>query len=241
MVKKIDPPYSIKLSKKRFLLYQERKTLIFATNFGLKILALSKNCLADETFKTASPPFYQVYTLFGSSIKWKIPIVWALLGEKTEEIYHKIFGFFAPETSRNFGNFFHARKYYLRLQDGVIQAIRKIFFVAQYSGCWFHNSQCILQKFQDFWLYTFYMHDQKIKRISKKFISVCSTCHLATEKENLGKIFDYLWNFGCWDQPQWKCGMFSIDQLTFEQTLARVGMLAGIKLWELLDQVFGKF
>ena len=61
----IDPPWSVKLNKKRFLLYQESKILIFVTDFGLKFLALSKNCLADGTFKTAPPPFYQIYTIFG--------------------------------------------------------------------------------------------------------------------------------------------------------------------------------
>ena len=54
----IDPPWFMTLNKKRFLLYQESKILIVATDFGLKFLALSKNCLADGTFKTAPPPFY---------------------------------------------------------------------------------------------------------------------------------------------------------------------------------------
>ena len=44
------------LAIKRFL-YQESKILIFATDFGLKFLAFSKNCLNDETFKTTLPPF----------------------------------------------------------------------------------------------------------------------------------------------------------------------------------------
>ena len=63
---RIDPPSSMTLSKRLFLLYQESKNLIFATNFDLKFLALPKNCLADGTFKTAPPPFHQIYTIFGS-------------------------------------------------------------------------------------------------------------------------------------------------------------------------------
>ena len=89
---KIDPPWSMTLNKKRFLIYQESKLLIFANDFGLKLLALSKNCLADGTFKTAPSPLYQIYTIFGSSKEWKFPVVWALLGQKSNKNYQNFFG-----------------------------------------------------------------------------------------------------------------------------------------------------
>ena len=54
---KIDPSWSMTLRKKRFLLYQENKILIFAMDFGLKFLAFLKNFLADGTVKMAPPPF----------------------------------------------------------------------------------------------------------------------------------------------------------------------------------------
>ena len=50
-------------------------------------------------------------------------------------------------------------------EKDVIPAIRKIFFVSQHSSCWFHYSQCILRKIQEFGLNTFFMNDQKIQKI----------------------------------------------------------------------------
>ena len=111
---KIDPPWSMTLNKKRFLIYQESKLLIFANDFGLKLLPLSKNCLADGTFKTAPSPLYQIYTIFGSSKEWKFPVVWALLGQKSNKNYQNFFG-----------TFFHAGKLITDYETGVIPAIRK--------------------------------------------------------------------------------------------------------------------
>ena len=47
--------------------------------------------LGDGTFKSAPKPFVKIFTLFGVTGDWKTPVVWALLGGKTEEIYDKFF------------------------------------------------------------------------------------------------------------------------------------------------------
>ena len=64
---------------KRFLLFQDRGILIFATDEGLNFLSKTKSLLADGTFKSAPPPFTQIYTFFATAENWKIPVVWAIL------------------------------------------------------------------------------------------------------------------------------------------------------------------
>ena len=54
----IEPLWTLNVTMKRFLLHQETKTVIFSSN-GLEFMALSKKALADGTFKTALPPFFQ--------------------------------------------------------------------------------------------------------------------------------------------------------------------------------------
>ena len=62
------------------------------------------------------------------------------------------------------------------------------------------------------------------------------------ENENSGKIFEYLWIFGFWDQFQCKCETFPIELSILEQRMfARDGIQAGKKLWALFDQIFGNF
>ena len=145
------------LNKKRFLLYQESKLLIFATDFGLKFLALSKNCLADGTFKTAPSLFYQIYTMFGPSKESKLPVVCALLGQKSEKKLPNFFWNVAPKNSRNFGNFFHAGKLITDYETGVIPAIRKRSLSRNILVVGFTILSAFLRKNQEFGLYTFYL------------------------------------------------------------------------------------
>ena len=80
-------------NNKYFLLHQGDNMLIFATIQGLELLLRSKNNLGDGTFKTASRTFLQIYTIFGSSENWKVPIVWAFLMQKSEETYYHFLSF----------------------------------------------------------------------------------------------------------------------------------------------------
>ena len=77
----IQEPWALTSNGKQFLLHQEPKMTIFATKQGLEFLR-SKIFLSDGTFMTAPPPFQQIYTVFGSTDEWKIPVIWGLLGEK---------------------------------------------------------------------------------------------------------------------------------------------------------------
>ena len=71
-----------------FLLHQESGIVLFATDAGLNFFQQSKVLSGDGTFKTAAPPFLQFFVIYGTHENFKIPVIWALLGSKTEEIYN---------------------------------------------------------------------------------------------------------------------------------------------------------
>ena len=118
------------------------------------------------------------------------------------------------------------------------------------SGCWFHHSDCILQKKLTKTNYTW-----KIQKLKKKLAShLCQFCGftvtLATYKnenqeinknEYIRNILDFLWNFR--DQFSWKCGPFTIDQLTSEpQTFAKIKIRIEVakNCWKPISRYFLK-
>ena len=64
------------LNDQDFVLFQEPKLIIFATKKSLEFLTRSSYLLSDGTFKTAPPPFIQIYTVFAAEKNWKLPVVW---------------------------------------------------------------------------------------------------------------------------------------------------------------------
>ena len=106
-LREISIPETWRLTKnnQNFLLHQEEGILIFATKHGLEFLVRSKNVLSDGTYKTAPAPFSQIYTIFrtaGSNDEWKIPVVWALLGSKSQEISEKFSKFWTKNVWKSF-------------------------------------------------------------------------------------------------------------------------------------------
>ena len=164
--------WALALNKKQFLLHQETGMLIFATDQGLEFLIRSKSILSDGTFKTAPPPFLQIYTLFGATTEWKIPVVWALLGSKTEEIYSKMFEILIIKGYEKFGVTLMPELIVTDYESGIIPAIKKIFFVPQHNGCWFHFSQRIYRKFQDQGLALAYQQNPSVQNVARRLFSL---------------------------------------------------------------------
>ena len=61
-------------------------TAIFFTSSGewYCYICQSEVLLGDGTFRTAATSFVQIYVFYGTHEYFKIPVVWAFLGSKTE-------------------------------------------------------------------------------------------------------------------------------------------------------------
>ena len=92
----IQPPYTMTSSNQSFLLWDSgagdrNRILVFSTERNLELLA-SRNShwMADGTFKTAPPLFAQLLTIHAIIFNTVIPLVYALLPNKTKDTYKRL-------------------------------------------------------------------------------------------------------------------------------------------------------
>lgn len=85
--------FQITNSGEQFLFHDSGPTknriLIFATQRNLNILRDCKDWLADGTFKTSPSIFFQVFTIHGIFSNQPIPLIYALLPNKSKTTYEK--------------------------------------------------------------------------------------------------------------------------------------------------------
>ena len=73
-----------------------KKIFMFTTTNNLKLLCASKYWVMDGTFKAAPNLFHQLYTIHcniadGEGENCIVPVVYALMPGKSQEIYQKLF------------------------------------------------------------------------------------------------------------------------------------------------------
>uniref|UniRef100_A0A0L8HQ62 FLYWCH-type domain-containing protein n=1 Tax=Octopus bimaculoides TaxID=37653 RepID=A0A0L8HQ62_OCTBM len=129
---------------KQFLLYDSGpghdRMLIFTTQNNLRILASSEHLQVDGTFKTVPQLFEQLYTVHAIKNDFIIPIVYALLPDKTADTYRKLF---AKITSSVLN--LQVTTIMLDFKLATITAVKE-FNTALHYGCLFHLGQCLYQK-----------------------------------------------------------------------------------------------
>ena len=122
----------------------EGRILVFASNKAREILANSKDTVfMDGTFKSCSKQFNQIYTIhidIGSTPEEtnKIPLLFALLSNKTKETYNILFS-----SVKNKLPNWKPSLVKLDFEQAVISALENNFPEAQISGCNFHFNQCL--------------------------------------------------------------------------------------------------
>ncbi|XP_029053857.1 uncharacterized protein LOC114881283 [Osmia bicornis bicornis] len=120
--------------------------LMFCTLDNLKHLAGAKYWLMDGTFNTVPLLFKQLYTIHtsvgGSENSVSVPLLYALMTNKSEELYSRLF--------QELNDWADENKIPLRpdfiltdFEKSSINAIGFEFPGAQSKGCYFHLGQCI--------------------------------------------------------------------------------------------------
>ena len=91
----IPPIYQETTAGQPFLLHdsghEENRILVFATNDNIQLLAESPSWFMDGTFKTAPELFFQLYTIHSCTAKKVLPCVYALLPNKQQATYNRLF------------------------------------------------------------------------------------------------------------------------------------------------------
>ncbi|CAF0868187.1 unnamed protein product [Rotaria sordida] len=158
--------YSITLSGMHFakdITDGTERILLFTTSENLKWLQEAKFWIMDGTFKTVPTLFRQLYSIHapaGGNVTFRIvPLVYALMSNKSEELYQRLFqelNELADENELELKPDFVLTDF----EKGSINAVKSEYPSAQSKGCHFHLGQSVYRQVQDAGLTTKYGTDQ---------------------------------------------------------------------------------
>lgn len=105
------------------------------------MLENSNIIICDGTFFVAPQGFSQVYTIMGKFKNKNIPLIYCITKQKDEKNYEYIFNFIRNKINCS-------KKYFLiDNEKAPFNVIRKFFPDSLITGCYFHLSQILWQKF----------------------------------------------------------------------------------------------
>lgn len=142
----------------RFLLYsgQEGKLLIFCSDTELNTLYKSTYIVCDGTFEMAPDSAYQLYTMHGFYKDEGMPLVWALLPNKTKNTYVEMFSAVREALIERYTDVGCSHCFLVDFELAAIDAIGVVFPESSIKGCTFHFRQALMRHVTDEGLRTIY-------------------------------------------------------------------------------------
>ena len=144
----------------RFLLYsgQNGRLLIFAADTELQTLYNSEYVVCDGTFEMAPNSSYQLYTMHAFVSEEGMPVVWALLPNKSKATYIEMFTAVQRALVEKHGNNGQSRSFLVDFELAAIDAIGTVFPESRVKGCTFHFRQALMRHAADEGLRTAYVN-----------------------------------------------------------------------------------
>jgi hypothetical protein len=120
----------------RFLLYSgmEEKLLVFCADTELSTLYNSHYVICDGTFEMAPNSSYQLYTMHGLKHDEGLPLVWALLPNKSKATYVELFQAVRQAMEGTFGSVGGERSFLVDFELAAIDAIKTVFPESKIKG-----------------------------------------------------------------------------------------------------------
>jgi hypothetical protein len=189
-----------------FLLVNDSVTniIIFSCFTNLQFLCSVDVLYVDGTFQYCTKFLCQLYTIHGYKNGQYIPLVFALLPNKSSAVYCHMWKFIL-EKCGEFNLTFEPKEIFVDFEKSMHIAIRETFPLVKISGCLFHLKQAWYRKLQNLGLAKFYMDRQS--EIGKWVKHIFGLPYLPPEdvgdcflelmevipvSENLTKFADYL-------------------------------------------------
>lgn len=135
------------------------RILIFATRNNLQLLAQGHEWFADGTFSTAPALFQQLYTIHIVHLNAVIPVIYALLPNKTRATYVKLL-----QELKNLQPGLLPQQLMTDFEQAAMQAFEQEFPGIQKTGCFFHLTQNVYRKVQAEGLQGQYQQDHEFAR-----------------------------------------------------------------------------
>ncbi|XP_072377879.1 uncharacterized protein [Diabrotica undecimpunctata] len=130
-----------------FLLFdsgpEEERILLFSTQRYLRFMEQCDHWYADGTFNSAPPLFSQIYTIHGVRYSNVIPTVFALLTNKTQETYTRVF-----QQLKVLNPALRPLTIMMDFERAAMNAAQTEFPNVRIRGCFFHFSQCMWRHIQ---------------------------------------------------------------------------------------------
>lgn len=123
----------------------EDKIIAFATTDFLHELCNATDIFIDGTFKTCPKLFHQLYTFHIIVYGEMMPVIYALLPNKTADTYKRLF-YLVKQKAEEKNWTFSPKAIHMDFEKSMISAKKIIFLEAIIIGFLFHFSQCIWRK-----------------------------------------------------------------------------------------------
>ncbi|KAM7307232.1 uncharacterized protein ISCGN_010868 [Ixodes scapularis] len=141
--------FKVTLRGEDFLLHDtgfgdSERILVFSTAENLRKLGESELWFADGTFKVSPSLFYQVYTIHGSLHGTVVPLVFALLSNKTQSTYARLFSVLRAHI-----NHLNVKVIYTDFELAAMNSFQNQFPGVLLQACFFHLAQSVYRKVQE--------------------------------------------------------------------------------------------
>ena len=204
------------------------RVLIFASSSGIEDLRRYRNWTTDGTFKATPRSFYQLYTIHIQLGGSSIPRIFALLPNKAEEVYTKVFlkvKELVLETPLTVMSDF---------EKAAINSIQTVFPRATQTGCFFHFCQSLYRKVVDLGLREKYHNDHNFN-IAIRSISALAFLPADDVESGYEDILE------AWDIPEEFLNYFELTYMGIVRGRGRNRRQGAppfsIALWNVYDRV----
>ena len=154
-----------------FLPHKDDDQLIFGTDENLRLLSAADTVYMDGTFAVTPRLFYQLYTLHICFRGFFLPLIYALLPNKTGDTYYDMIQTLKRKMAQ-LDLAFNPTTVMIEFETGMIPKLHLHFPTTSIKGCNFHFTQAIWRQAQHLGLTRAYHDSKYIRKIVRSLMAL---------------------------------------------------------------------
>ncbi|CAK9290191.1 unnamed protein product [Gordionus sp. m RMFG-2023] len=176
----LTPAYATSSRSQGFHIPTDDKILVFGTTDMLKLLGAATTIYMDGTFYIVPRLYCQLYSIHVMYENVMIPVIYALLPDKSRETYIQLFHIVKKFCTRE-GIYFNPPIGQTDFEAAAISALRFVFPNTVIKGCFFHYSQALWRECQALGLVRDYLNDSYVHLVVRRMTTLpfCKEEHMA--------------------------------------------------------------
>lgn len=170
---KINGDYIVDRHGEHFLQYIDTETdkmVVYFLDSKIKILAEADIVVVDGTFKSAPKLFKQVFTIHFVIQNHCVPVLFALLSDKTTRSYTKVLNVLKSRCDY-LGIEFKPKVVFSDFELAIVNSFRNVYNI-RIRGCWFHFVQAIYKKINFYGLSIAYKRDPQFYKLCRMLFNL---------------------------------------------------------------------